>query len=158
MVCRLFSNRPIYFRFAEKCTINIAMVCCSPIQGTRSKKDEKLWYKAVPYFWQISGPRPLDWRTILHWNVDPVFFQQSWFTQLCWKIVGTTFECTDVLQSRRQDNFFFLWSQDLRVEHMCWGLTFLFRGTGYNKIIATLLHLPRPQNFKNNIVFKLFWI
>ena len=46
------------------------MVRPSQIQGTRSKKDEKLREKSVPYFQQESGP----WRITIHSNVDLVFF------------------------------------------------------------------------------------
>ena len=34
----------------EKFWNNNSMICCSPIQGTRSKTDGKQWDKSVPYF------------------------------------------------------------------------------------------------------------
>ena len=46
----------------------------SQIQGTKSKIDEELRDKSVPYFPQESGPCPLDWRITIHSNVDLVFF------------------------------------------------------------------------------------
>ena len=107
-------------KLLEKYQINIWMCGYSQIQGTKSKKDEELREKSVPYFQQESGPCPLDWRITIHSNVDRVFFQQSWHIWLCWKITRTTFQCTVVLQSRGKDFLLvkILWKQDLRVEHI----------------------------------------
>ena len=43
-------------------------------QGARSKKDEELRDKSVPYFQHESGPCPLDWRIIIDSNAELEFF------------------------------------------------------------------------------------
>ena len=101
-----FGNFPTYSymsRLLEKSQINIWMYGYSQIQRTRLKKDGELRDKSVPYFQQESGPCPRDWRITIHWNVDLVFLQQSWYIWLCWKIARTTFQCMDVPQSRGQN-------------------------------------------------------
>ena len=68
--------------------------------GYKVQKKRILWDKSVPYFQQESGPCPLDWRRTIHWNIAPVFFQQSWHMWSCWKIARARFQCMVVLQSR----------------------------------------------------------
>ena len=79
-----------------------SMYSCSPIQGKRSLQVWKLRNKYVPYFQEELGPCSLDWRTMIQWNVSPTFFQQPWHMRQSWIIVGTTFQCMVVFQSRRQ--------------------------------------------------------
>ena len=98
-----FPTKPYMSGLLDKYRTNISMYCCSPFQGTRFKNNGKLRDKSVPYFQQESEPFPLDWRTIKHWNVGPVFFQH-WYMCLCWKTVGTTIQCMNVLQCRGQDS------------------------------------------------------
>ena len=109
-------------RLLEKYQINIWLYGYSPVQGTRSRFLLKVRDRFVPWFSIFFGPCPLDWRIIIHLNVDLVFFQQSWHIWLCWKIARTTFQRMVVLQSRGH-NFILveiLWSQDLRVELNPW--------------------------------------
>ena len=65
-------------------------------------------------------PCSLDLRITIHWNVDLVFFKQSWHIWWCWKIARTTFQCMVVFQSTGQNLILvkILWSKDLRVEHI----------------------------------------
>ena len=99
-----FPTRPHISWLLEKCRTNISIHRCSPIQGTMSKKSRKLWDKSVPYFQQESWACPLDWRTALHWNVGPAFFQQPWHMWSLLKIARTIFQCMVVLQSRGQNS------------------------------------------------------
>ena len=48
---------------------------------------------------------PLDWRTIIHWNVVLAIFQHNTICQDCWKSTRSTFECVVILQSREQDPY-----------------------------------------------------
>ena len=79
------------------------------IQGTRSNMMENYRTNLSPTF---------NWRKTINWNVEIVFFQHPWYIWLCWKIVGTTFQCLNLLQSRGQhiSRGKFKWSQDLRME------------------------------------------
>ena len=72
-----------------------------PTRG-QGPNDGKLKDKSVPNFQPGSGLCPLDWRTNIHCHVELVFFQHPRYIWLCWKIVGKTFQCVDVLQSRGQ--------------------------------------------------------
>ena len=113
-----FSTPPNMSGLLEKCQTNISIHCCSPIQGTMSKKVGKLWDKSVPYFQQESQPCSLDWRKTIHWNVGPAFFQQPWHIWSCLKTVRTIFQCMVVLQSKSHIlvHVEILWSKDLRMQ------------------------------------------
>ena len=104
MLFGLFSNINIYVKIVRKMQDQHLMYHYSPIQGTRSTKEWKLWDESVPYFQQESWPCPLDWRRIMHWNVVLAFFKQPWYMRLRCKITVTTFLCMVVLQSRGQDS------------------------------------------------------
>ena len=63
----------------------------------------------------ILGPGPLDWRTIMHYNVGPATFQQPCYIWWCWKIAGTTFYHMVVCQSRVHASNLFLKFNETRI-------------------------------------------
>ena len=87
-------------RLLENCQTHILIYHCSPLQGKRSYKVGKIRDKSGPYFQQESGPRPLDCRATIHWNISQTTLQQPWHMWLGWTNIKTTFQCMDVLPYR----------------------------------------------------------
>ena len=84
------------------CSTN-AIVIDSFIRSLRHPNPEvPLWDPGFIKFQQELEFCPLDWRTTIHQHIVPSIFHFNHVCQVCWKNVGSTFQCVVVLQSRGQ--------------------------------------------------------
>ena len=86
----------------NSCWSNSSMYCCFPIQGTSSGVLLKVAGQIYPIvflpFWALSHELENN-NNLISWSK---IFQLFCYIWLCWKIIGTKFQCSVVLQSRRQ--------------------------------------------------------
>ena len=98
-----FSSLTTYIRVLGKIMDQHIKVLLYSYPGDKVLQNRKNMGQICPLLLTRIMTLSLDWRTIIHWNVGPPFYQKPWYMWSCCKIAGTTFHCMVVLQSRGQD-------------------------------------------------------